>query len=127
MKLKLSTSLATLLIFLPLFVSAAGLVPCGGGGVEPACDFNQLMIMVNNIISFLLFNIAIPLAALGFMISGALLVFNQNKSGALSEAKGRMWDILVGFFWILSGFLLVKVILYSFLNTEAGFTTFLMD
>ena len=115
------------LLAIPTFVMSAGLVPCGSGGGEPECDFNQLVVMTNNIIKFLLFSVAIPLAALGFMIAGAMLVLNQNKEGAWTEARGRFESIGMGFFIILGSFLLVKLVLFAFLNTDAGFTSFLLS
>ena len=119
---------AGFIVWLPFIVSASGLVPCGGGGTppEPPCDFSQLMVMANKIISFIIYGVAVPLAALGFMWAGADLVLNQNKEGAWSTAKERFGDIAIGFFVILGAFLLIKFILYQFLNTGAGFTLFLI-
>ncbi len=102
---------------LPFAVGAAGLVPCGGGGGEPVCDFNQLMVMANNIIRFLMYSVAVPLAALGFMVVGARLVFNQNKEAAWTTAKESFGDIGRGFFIILGAFLLIKFVLSQFLAT----------
>lgn len=109
-----------------LTFGATGLVPCDGGGDNP-CDFNQLIIMANNIIKFLLFDVAIPLAVLGFMFAGAMLVIGSNKEGEWTKAKERFENIGIGFFIILGSFIFVKLVLYSFLNTEAGFSAFLLQ
>lgn len=111
---------------IPSLIFGAGLVPCDGGGDNP-CDFNQLIIMANNIIKFLLFDVAIPLAVLGFMIAGAMLVIGSSKEGEWTKAKERFENIGIGFFIILGSFIFVKLVLYSFLNTEAGFSAFLLQ
>lgn len=125
---KIFSSISILAIIVaPSVVMGAGLVPCGGGGGEPICDFNQLIVMTNNIISFLLFKVAIPLAALGFMVAGAMLVLMPNKEGEWTKAKERFESIGMGFLIILGSFLLVKLVLFTFLNTDAGFTSFLLS
>ncbi len=103
-------------------VAAEHLVPC-----DDDCDFNQLMAMANNIVRFLMYAVAVPLAALGFVVVGARLVFNQDKADAWTKAKEGFWDIGKGFFIIFGAFLLIKFILYEFLNTDAGFTLFLIQ
>lgn len=119
-------SLVLGLLVLPVTAGAAGLVPCGGAG-EPGCDFNQLLVMVNTIVHFILFDLAIPLAAFGFMWAGASLVLNQEKEHAWSEAKERFQNIGLGFLIILAAFVGIKFVLAQFLNTDAGFTTFLLQ
>lgn len=119
--------LAGFVISFPFMAVAAGLVPCGGGTDEPACDFNQLMIMANKIVHFLLYSVAVPLSAIGFMWAGGNLVFSQNKEKAWSDAQERFGDIGKGFFIILGAFVLIKFILYQFLDTTAGFTLFLIQ
>lgn len=124
---RLYSSITILAITATPFVTfGAGLVPCGGGGGEPICDFDQLIVMTNNIIGFLLFKVAIPLAALGFMYAGAMLVLSPNKDSAWTDAKESFWNIGKGFLLIFGSFLLVKLILFEFLNTDAGFTSFLL-
>jgi hypothetical protein len=115
--------LAGVLFILPAIGLAQISIPCDG----PDCGFNDLIILANNIVKFLVFTVAVPLAALGFMWAGAGLVLNQNKEGAWSEAKERFGNIGMGFGIILAAFLLVKMVLYAFLNTDAGFTAFLLQ
>ncbi len=118
--------LAGFVISLPFVVGAAGLVPCGGGD-EPDCDFNELMIMANNIIEFLLYKVMVPLIALGFMYVGARLVLFQEKEAEWTKAKESFVVMAQGVFIILGAFLLIKFVLYQFLNTGAGFYLFLAE
>lgn len=116
-----AATLSLTLFMLPVLVQAAGLIPCDG----PSCGFSDLIKLTNNVIKFLLFAVAVPLAALGFMWAGGSLVLSQNKEGAWTEAKGRFENIGYGFAIMLGAYVLIKVIIYQFLNTDAGFFTFL--
>ncbi len=141
---KISTAvLIGLILSAPLLTIAAEmkgemkLVPCGGaagdkytdskGTKVPAdheCGFNDLVIIANNIIDFLIYKIVVPLIAVAFMAIGANLVLNQNKETARSEAKNQIENMARGIFWILASFLLIKFILSEFLSK--GFTLFLL-
>lgn len=119
---KLAGIASFILLTLPFFAhGASGLIPCDG----PECGFSDVMKLANNIIHFLLYDVSIPLAAIGFMWAGANLILSQNKESAWSDAKGRFESIGIGFGIMLGSYVLIKVILYAFLNTDAGFFTFL--
>lgn len=113
--------LSSVILTLPLVGFAAVGIPCDG----PNCGFNDLITLANNVIKFLMFTVAVPLAAVGFAWAGAGLVLNQNKEGAWSDAKERFTDIAKGFGIILVAFLLVKLILSAFLGQ--GYTLYLFQ
>ena len=116
------------LLALPVVASAAGLVPCGGPSPETPCDFNHLILMVNGLIKFALFTLAVPIAALAFMWAGASLVLQQDKQHAWTEAKERFQNIAIGFAIIMAAFIGIKFILYTFLETEQyDFVRFLIQ
>ncbi len=110
-----ATILAGFIIGLPFAATAAvHLVPC-----ENDCDFNQLMIMANRIINFLLYSVMVPLIALGFMYVGARLVLFQEKEAEWTKAKESFLVMAQGVFIIISAFILIKFVLFQFLNTDA--------
>ena len=115
--------LAGTALVLPVVGFAQIGIPCDGAD----CGFDDLITLANNLIQFLVFTVAVPLAATGFMMVGARLVLKQNKEGAWSEAKQSFGLIAMGFGIILAAFLLVKMVLFAFLNTDAGFTSFLLQ
>lgn len=118
---RIAATLSFLILAAPALVRGAGLVPdCGA-----ACGFSELMVMVNKVVRFLFLDVAVPLAALGFMWAGASLVLSQNKESAWTDAKGRFETIGMGFGIMLGTYVLVKVVIYQFLNTNKGFYTFL--
>lgn len=110
-------------IVLPLVTYAQVGIPCNG----PDCQFKDLITLANNIVKFLMYSVAVPLAALGFVFSGAKLILNQDKEGAWSETKESFWNIGKGFAIMLGAYVLIKAILYAFLNTDQGFTLFLIQ
>ena len=119
---KVAGILSFMLLTLPFLAhGASGLIPCEG----PECGFSDVMKLANNIVKFLLYDVSIPLAAIGFMWAGANLILSQNKESAWSDAKGRFESIGIGFGIMLGSYVLIKVVLYAFLNTDAGFFTFL--
>lgn len=122
---KVAAVLSFAIILLPFVARAAsGLIPCDGSDANP-CTFASFMTLANNIIHFLLYDVSVPLAAIGFMVVGAKLVLSQNKESAWSEAKGSFASIGTGFGIMLGAYVLIKVVIYAFLNTDAGFFTFL--
>lgn len=122
------------LLALPSVVYGAGLIPCGdtivGGVITPTthpCGFNDILELANRVIHFLMIDVAVPLAALGFMYTGARLVLVQNKESEWTDAKKRIEDVAIGFGMILGAYVLIKTILYAFLNTGGGYTLFLLQ
>lgn len=109
---------------LPLLVMAATtLMPSGCSGTD--CGFEDLLQLVNNVVKFLLYDISIPLVALGLMYAGGNLVLSQNKEKAKTEAKEMLNHIAIGFGLMLGTFLVVKFILSQFLNED--FTLYLLE
>lgn len=129
------------ILIAPTVVFGASLIPCGqpagtasitvGGAPHETtnpCGFDDLIILANTVISFLMYDVAVPLAALGFMWAGGNLVLNQHKESAWSDAKSRFGDIGMGFLIMLGAFILIKFILLQFLSTDqATFVNFLIE
>jgi len=112
--------------FAPLPVQGAGLVPCGGytaeGEAEEPCNFTYFMQMLNGIISFLLFDLAMPLAALMFAYAGFLYLTSGVKPAQREQAKKLLGNIVTGLVLALAAWLIVHTILTSLgVNTDAIF------
>ena len=124
-----------LFVAVPFLAYAAeqGLVSTTCGSVGPdgklvECNFNDLMLLVNKIIKFLLFDVSIPLTVLGFVWVGASLILSQNKESAWSDARSRFTDIGIGFGIMLGVYLLVKVVLAAFLScSQIDFMKFIIN
>ena len=117
--------MASTLCAMPLLVFAQGALGdvCNG----PDCQFEHLILLANKIIKFLIFTIAVPLAAIGIMFAGGRLALMPNKEEELNKAKESFKTIGIGFLVMMGAFLLIKFILFQFLNQEGGFTLFLLQ
>lgn len=111
-----------LMMLVPAFsVSAAdGLVPCGGSGQNP-CTFSDFFVLINNVINFLLFNIATPLAALTFAVAGWMYLTAGGDTGKIKQAHELFKNVAIGFIIALSAWLIVKAILLG-LGIQPGFS-----
>ena len=108
-----------LVIVVPFSASAAiNLIPCGrsidAGTPRAQCTFNDLVTLGNNIVNFLLKDVALPFAVILFMWAGFLMMFKSASSGSLDEAKSILWNVVVGFLVALAAVLIVKFILFAF-------------
>ncbi len=114
MKKILAFLFSFMILLVPVFfVTAAGLVPdCPNG-----CNFNDLMIMINRVIKFLLFTIATPLAAIIFAYAGFLLITSGGDPGKKTQAKKIIGNLLIGYIIALAAWLIVNTIV-----TGLGFT-----
>ncbi|OHA16523.1 MAG: hypothetical protein A3G52_00260 [Candidatus Taylorbacteria bacterium RIFCSPLOWO2_12_FULL_43_20] len=108
-----SVVLACLLFFL-LASSAlgAGLVPCDG---PEECDFEQAVILIQNIITFLI-KISIAISALVFAASGYMMLTAGGNEGQIKKAKEMLGKVLIGFLFILSAWLIVYTITNALLK-----------
>ena len=94
----------------PAPTSTPPLVPCDNSPSKP-CDFNAFMDLINKVIRFILFSLAIPIAAVMFAYAGFLMV----TSGGSTEAKGRAKNIfsnaVYGLVIAATAWLIVRTIL----------------
>jgi len=96
-----------------------------GGGILPACPenapcgFNELMKLINNVITFLLFTIATPLAALVIVYAGWLYLSAGGSAENATKAKKILMNVVIGYIIALAAWLIVKTILVS-LGFQAG-------
>lgn len=112
-----------LILTLPAVSSAAGLVPCDN--VTKKCDFNQLMALINTVINFILFKMAVPIAAIMFAYAGFLLVTAGTEiSSARTKAKNIFFNTVLGLVFAVAAFLIIKTILSILDYKDASFFGF---
>jgi hypothetical protein len=111
--------LSFVIIFLvPILVMAAGkIVPeCGvvvNGVIEHQCNFNYLMILINNVITFLLITMATPLFALIIIYVAWLYLSASGNTENVGKAKKILKNAIFGYVIALAAWLIVKTILSS--------------
>lgn len=111
--------IAFTLIGLPLFVCAAQvvlpLVPCGQTGQDP-CTLPCFFVMIDRIINFLLFAIAMPLSVTALMVAGIMLIFSSSEN-SLKQGKDIFKFTVIGLFIAFGAWLLIDLILGNLLST----------
>ena len=119
-----------MIIFTPpaLVLGANGIVPdCGKvvkDVVQNPCDFEDLMILINNVITFLVITLATPLFALIIIYTGWLYLSAGENSGNITKAKSIFRNAIIGYVVALSSWLIVKTILTSLGFQPGGIATF---
>lgn len=87
-------------------------IPCGKGG--DMCNFNDIFILINNLIKFFLSNILLPIIIVFILYIGFLLLTSGGKPDARSKAKTIAKNILIGLAMILGAWLIVFTIFKAF-------------
>jgi len=85
-----------------------------GGG-----HFNDIIILIDNLLYVFIW-IAIPVSALLFAWIGWDLISNESKPSAKSAAKERLKTLLIGMFFVLAPWLVVKLIIDGLGASGAG-------
>ena len=75
---------------IPLFATAE-IVPC-----DTNCGFNDLIQLATNIVNFLLYSLAMPLAAVSFAYAGFLMLTQGGNEATLTKVKSIFWYALLG-------------------------------
>ncbi len=92
----------------------SGLIPCGSAddpGAAEDCGFNYFITLVQTIINFLLFVIAMPLAAIAFAYAGWLYMSAAGDEGKVKKAHEIFLNVVIGFVIALAGWLIVNTII----------------
>jgi hypothetical protein len=100
--------------------SSKGLVP----NCAPDCNFNDLITLVNKVISFLLFYLATPLAGIIFAWAGFIYITSGGDTSKIKKAKTMLTNVLVGYVIALAAWLIVKTIL-NILGVDPSIDTYL--
>ena len=89
----------------------SSLVPCGTNTNPGACDFNALIKLVNNVVNFILFRLAVPIAAIMFAYAGFELLTAGGDTAKLKKAKTIFTNVAIGLVIAAAAWLIVHTIL----------------
>lgn len=96
-----------ILLFLPVFVSAQGIVPqCDGND----CQAFHLVQLAQNIINWLI-TISVFVAVGLIAYAGFQLVISGGNQSARTQAHSMVWSVVIGFIIMLSAWLVVDIFL----------------
>ena len=99
----------------PPIDSGSGLVKCGlsdaNGKIENPCGFDQLLKLINDVISFVFTNLILPFAAIMFAYAGFELITSGGETSKREKAKKIFTNVAIGLIVAAAAFLIVKTIL----------------
>ena len=97
--------LTAILFSLPILVSAAGLIPCGGEG-EETCQFCHTVLLVENVAGWLVKIFGIILVIV-IIVAGLRLVTSVGEASAKTQAKKWIAQFVIGYVIILAAWLVI--------------------
>ena len=87
----------------------------GGGLVPPCpkngCGFIELFILIKKVTDFILFDLALPVAAIMFAYAGFMLVASAGASEKRTKAKGVFINVAIGLVVVAAAWLIVHTVL----------------
>lgn len=98
------------------FLAGKSLVPCGrtnpAGVISNPCSFKDALTLINAVIKFILFYMAIPIAAIMFVYAGFLMLVPGSES-ASKKTKGKeiFWNAFIGLILAAAAWLIIRTIL----------------
>jgi len=106
------------------YSSTGALVPCGTSGGED-CGFKHIFELINKVVTFILFVMAVPIAAIMFAYAGFLLITSGGETSKRTKAKKIFTNVAIGIILAVGAFLIVKTILSLVgYNTGSGWQWF---
>lgn len=111
----LASIFVIVIIVIPFFTYARGLVPCGGEGEDP-CNLCFLFKMLENVMNFLVNTVGI-VATLFLVIGGIILLISGSNKNLYETGKKIITNTVVGTAIVLTAWILINTIL-----TISGFT-----
>lgn len=85
------------------------------GKINDPCTFDRFIELAVRIMDLAMY-LVVPLAALSFAYAGYELVVSQGNAAALTKAKGILWKVVVGIFFILAGWLIIHSLLAALVD-----------
>lgn len=97
-----------------------GLVPC-----RDTCTFEDILSLINNLITFLITTIFIPIIIILFMYAGYKYITAGGNPAKIANLKSMIKHIVVGMLLVLCSWLIVKTVITILASDEVGATQFL--
>ena len=91
------------------------------GTMECIWGWNELMLLIKNIINFLLFYLALPAATLAFIYAGWLYLSSGDKVAQRAKAKSVFLNVVYGLIIAAAAWLIVSAILIG-LRVQPGYS-----
>ncbi len=96
--------------------TTVGTLTYSPGQVIP-CNFGDFLKLINDIITFILVDLSLPIAAIMFTYAGFLMVSSGGSTESRGKAKTIFTNTALGLIFVAGAWLIVKTLL-----TATGFT-----
>lgn len=109
-KIILRYSIPVVVLFFLLLPSLAfsRLVPC-----DTNCDFNYLGELANNVLNFIVFVLAVPIATLAILTAGVMMVIYSSNPEKRKQSINIITTAILGLLFVLAGYLIIQSIVYG--------------
>jgi hypothetical protein len=87
------------------------LIPCGTKANPAPCSWNKLITLINNVINFVLFTLALPIAAIMFAYAGIMLLTSGGDTSKMKKAKELFVGVAIGLVVAAGAWIIVHTIL----------------
>lgn len=102
-----------------------GLIPCGNtevaNQVQDKCTYQDLIILAQTVIKFLIFSLAAPIAAIMFAYAGFTYITNGGNESKIKQAHDIFLYVFWGLIIALAAWLVVNFILEFLLGANSTF------
>lgn len=97
----------------PASTASSSATPNGGlvPPCSPNCGFNDFMTLINKVVHFILFAMAVPIAAIMFAYAGFLLVTSAGSTEQRGKAKRIFTNVAIGLILAVAAWLIIELIL----------------
>ena len=92
--------------------SSTGLVTCGNDG-QPKCTFNDVVALVNRLLTFIMFYVVPAIGTLLIVYAGFIFMTAGGSEEKVSKAKGILQNAVLGMVLVMSSWIIVKSILVA--------------
>ncbi|MBU1177161.1 MAG: hypothetical protein ABIG88_01250 [Patescibacteria group bacterium] len=95
------------------------IVPCGGSG-QSSCTLCHIWNLASNIINFISFNLAIPIATLLFVAAGIIFLTSAGNEQKVGLAKSIFTSTVIGLLIIFCSWLLIDTLMKTLVNPDSS-------
>ncbi len=117
-----------LFVLLPFLASGASLVPCGTGSGAgfTQCTLCDIIVLINNIVRFLLFYLALPIGVIAMLASGFFFLTAGGSEQQIQRGKDAFKYAVFGLLIAFGAWLIIDTILRG-LVSETFFRGFIWN
>ncbi|OJI08683.1 MAG: hypothetical protein COV08_03280 [Candidatus Vogelbacteria bacterium CG10_big_fil_rev_8_21_14_0_10_49_38] len=115
---------AVVLFLVPVALGAeeteqGGLVPCGFGSAGPEdCGLDDLLILAQNVMNFMMFKLALPIAVVLIIWAGGKMVVYSTTPGEYKKSLKMIQNVAWGLFIMFAAYVIIQQGLSFFIDDD---------